>query len=525
MSMLIDENERNTQDFESLKNGLEATLKENGKLKLELEESKKEATLLATRVNEKESSETKQDNHLGVDIEFDSPDAISQTMAYLKGHFVQLRANDKTFLTKAIAKCAAGFEIRLFTQAHLTIKRAVVEVAGEQSRYVRKWHIPKKCLHKISPHKQHELLKQIRLLVVAYDNMNEDAIEKLTTAAEVLANLDVLIEVGQVCLSAERSRRQSAPRPLRPSHYGAHDIPLVIDGSLVPIASSSSSSSSSPSSKFNSHSHRMNNNYLYDSNSASFHHHPPPHNRSSSKHYTDDYIDYGPSSSSSSYSSSSSSTTMRGTSVSPYKQRHSSHRSYASQDSILPSDSSFSSSSSSSSSFAMNNSLHQNPPPSRRPTNSRYFDPSSVKEQQQQQQGLFSHQEDEEKIHEGDIAEEEEGGGGGKEEGNDEDNYNIDDDDDEEEDDEQEEKKEEKVLTKSKPISSSSLRKRSGGRSMSSSSIQSKYDPSHHPSSHRNEIESTASKVQSKLEEMELASLHRKQALRRRNNEKKQPTP
>mmetsp|Transcript_18615 Transcript_18615/g.22084 ORF Transcript_18615/g.22084 Transcript_18615/m.22084 type:complete len:1093 (-) Transcript_18615:268-3546(-) len=167
-------------------------------------------------------------------------DAIATTMAYLKGHLVQLRPNDKAFLNRAIASCAAGFELRLFREAHLTIKRAVLEVAGEQSRYVRRWLIPAGSLSQISPHKQHELLKQIRLLVVAYDNMNEDAREKLTTAAEVLANLDVLIEVGQVCLSAERSRRQSAPRPLRPSHYGAHDIPLVIDGSLVPMDQQSS---------------------------------------------------------------------------------------------------------------------------------------------------------------------------------------------------------------------------------------------------------------------------------------------
>jgi len=37
----------------------------------------------------------------------------------------------------------------------------------------------------ISEHRRHELLKQLRLLVVAYDNMDEDAKEKLSTAAEV----------------------------------------------------------------------------------------------------------------------------------------------------------------------------------------------------------------------------------------------------------------------------------------------------------------------------------------------------
>jgi hypothetical protein len=184
-----------------------------------------------------------------IELKASIQDAIATTMAYLKGHLVQLRPNDKTFLNKAIASCAAGFELRLFREAHLTIKRAVLEVAGEQSRYVRRWLIPAGALAKISPHKQHELLKQIRLLVVAYDNMGADAKEKLTTAAEVLANLDVLIEVGQVCLEAEQARRQHAPRPLRPSHYGAHDIPLVVDGSLVPVdlgGQGSSSSSSSP---------------------------------------------------------------------------------------------------------------------------------------------------------------------------------------------------------------------------------------------------------------------------------------
>jgi hypothetical protein len=135
-------------------------------------------------------------------------------------------------------------------------------VAGEQSRYVRRWLIPHGALTKINPHKQHELLKQIRLLVVAYDNMDEASKDKLTTAAEVLANLDVLIEVGQVCLAAEHARRLGAPRPLRPTQYGAHDVPIVIDGSLVPMSSSPQpiphSNGSSSSSSSNGHANSNN---------------------------------------------------------------------------------------------------------------------------------------------------------------------------------------------------------------------------------------------------------------------------
>lgn len=61
-----------------------------------------------------------------------------------------------------------------------------LKVAGEQSRHTRRWNVPPGTLAEdMSEHKQHELLKQIRLLVVAYDNMDDDAKEKLATAAEV----------------------------------------------------------------------------------------------------------------------------------------------------------------------------------------------------------------------------------------------------------------------------------------------------------------------------------------------------
>jgi hypothetical protein len=54
--------------------------------------------------------------------------AIATTMAYLKGHVVLLRPGDRAFLTQAIASCAAGLELKLFREAHLCIKRAVLEV-------------------------------------------------------------------------------------------------------------------------------------------------------------------------------------------------------------------------------------------------------------------------------------------------------------------------------------------------------------------------------------------------------------
>ena len=64
------------------------------------------------------------------------------------------------------------------------------------------------------------LRTQIRLLIVAYDNMDDNAKESLASSAEILANLDVLIEIGQACLNYEVQRRRDAPRPLRPAIFG-----------------------------------------------------------------------------------------------------------------------------------------------------------------------------------------------------------------------------------------------------------------------------------------------------------------
>lgn len=46
----------------------------------------------------------------------------------------------------------------------------------------------------------------------------------LNLLPQVLANLDVLIEVGQVCLSAEQHRRAAAPRALRPTVMGVQQL-------------------------------------------------------------------------------------------------------------------------------------------------------------------------------------------------------------------------------------------------------------------------------------------------------------
>ena len=46
--------------------------------------------------------------------------------------------------------------------------------------------------------------------MVAYDNMDASAREKLATAAEVLANLDVLIEIGQVTNMANTIARATS---------------------------------------------------------------------------------------------------------------------------------------------------------------------------------------------------------------------------------------------------------------------------------------------------------------------------
>ena len=51
---------------------------------------------------------------------------------------------------------------------------------------MRRWHLPPGSLHAIgSGGRQHELLKQIRLLIVAYDNMDQQTRAHLASTAEV----------------------------------------------------------------------------------------------------------------------------------------------------------------------------------------------------------------------------------------------------------------------------------------------------------------------------------------------------
>jgi len=60
------------------------------------------------------------------------------------------------------------------------------QVAGPQNRHMRRWHLPPGSLAAIgSGGRQHELLKQIRLLVVAYDNMDQQTRAHLASTAEV----------------------------------------------------------------------------------------------------------------------------------------------------------------------------------------------------------------------------------------------------------------------------------------------------------------------------------------------------
>lgn len=60
------------------------------------------------------------------------------------------------------------------------------QVAGPQNHHMRRWHLPPGSLNAMgSGGRQHELLKQIRLLIVAYDNMDQQTRAHLASTAEV----------------------------------------------------------------------------------------------------------------------------------------------------------------------------------------------------------------------------------------------------------------------------------------------------------------------------------------------------
>ncbi|CAN0049795.1 unnamed protein product, partial [Hapterophycus canaliculatus] len=82
---------------------------------------------------------------------------------------------------------------KLFKEAHCAVKSVVVLVSrsvGGDGRSGARWRLSERHLLSIEGHHLTPLLENLRLLVVAFDNMTEEDRNKIATVEEIVNNRD-----------------------------------------------------------------------------------------------------------------------------------------------------------------------------------------------------------------------------------------------------------------------------------------------------------------------------------------------
>lgn len=141
---------------------------------------------------------------------FDVDAAMDWTMNTLRGEIITATPLVWGGLTKAVQLCQDHAKSEnLFKEAHLAIKRSIVELYGEQG-VNRQWQpsTGMKEFETAPDFKKKEVLKHLRHLVIAYDNLNEKRRRNLVTALETVKNRELLIRMGQLCVQSELAEQR-----------------------------------------------------------------------------------------------------------------------------------------------------------------------------------------------------------------------------------------------------------------------------------------------------------------------------
>ncbi|CAM9804423.1 unnamed protein product, partial [Sphacelaria rigidula] len=98
------------------------------------------------------------------------------------------------------------------------------------------WRLTERQLLSLSRHHMTPLLDNLRLLVVAFDNMREKDRVHIATVGEIVNNRDWLLRLATICTSAERclasrhNRSAPAPRSSTLFHGAMNDLSTDIGG-------------------------------------------------------------------------------------------------------------------------------------------------------------------------------------------------------------------------------------------------------------------------------------------------------
>lgn len=109
--------------------------------------------------------------------------------------------------------------VKVFKEAHLFAKQIITEAAGHKAKLGRNshWDFDPDLLEGVAERRWAEMMKHLKRLVIAYDNMPPDMRGDLLTFREIIKNLDWLVIMSFHSVEIEEKRREKAKKRMSSS--------------------------------------------------------------------------------------------------------------------------------------------------------------------------------------------------------------------------------------------------------------------------------------------------------------------
>lgn len=109
--------------------------------------------------------------------------------------------------------------VKVFKEAHLFAKQIITEAAGHKAKLGRNshWDFDPDLLEGVAERRWAEMMKHLKRLVIAYDNMPPDMRGDLLTFREIIKNLDWLVIMSFHSVEVEEKRREKAKKRMSSS--------------------------------------------------------------------------------------------------------------------------------------------------------------------------------------------------------------------------------------------------------------------------------------------------------------------
>jgi hypothetical protein len=127
--------------------------------------------------------------------------ALELTMGSVKGEIVRHTPGDLPAIIKVVGTMERQPPEKIFKEAHLLVKRLVVELGGKQGTDTL-WTLSSVAIQTIPEHYLNQLGQALLRLCIAYDNLSAQQKKELTTASEIIKNKSWLVALAVRCVEA-----------------------------------------------------------------------------------------------------------------------------------------------------------------------------------------------------------------------------------------------------------------------------------------------------------------------------------